>query len=715
MPVQFDASRFIDQYRAETHERLDRASDILMSTEVKTEPNRLAELIREFHTIKGSASMMGFQSVSQLAHKLEDIVSTARSQANALTDSQISSLLRSIDELRELLKHEDGARTGDQHEQKSEHASIRVSAARLHDVANRASQILGLRNAMDELSASLRECCQLVSRQAETWRDLQGQMEYMDRVHAGRFGRALNELAGAAGGFSRLRHLLERIEDKYDDLTGRMKSAASDICTELLSLEMVSISALGGNLRRSVRDIAERQGKKIDFRFDGADVKVNRMVVDELGESLMHLVRNAADHGIESPSERRETGKPEIATISLSAVSECEHVRLILEDDGRGLDLDTIERRGRELGLIGTESDASARGRVASLVFAEGFSTKQTPDEVSGRGVGLGIVRRKIESIGGTVHLESMPGKGCRFTMLIPSAAFLVRSLVCAAGGHAVCIPVACVRSVARGDQAEWLSLAGRQMVRLDGAAYPLSTVYDMAGVPAPEVWESADRCDLVMVRILDRALVLAVDRVVDEAEVLVKPLGKLFRSTTVFSGATLLSEGRIGLVISMSALSGHVHDSAQGVHSSVYRSSAEEAGQESLHRGVKRRVLVVDDSLTSRELLRSVLEAEGFETVGAHDGSDALEKLRAMPVDLVLTDIEMPGIDGFALCERMRSGDAAYRDTPVVIVTTRDRTEDRRRGLEVGASAYVVKKTFDQENLLDTINRLISKGTGSR
>lgn len=714
MPIPFDASRFIDQYKAETRERLDRASDILMSAEVKTEPSCLTELVREFHTIKGSASMMGLHSVSQLAHKLEDVVSTARSQGTALADSEISSLLHSIDELRGLLEHGDhGSQHGEQQEQKPERSSMRVSAARLHDIADRASQILGLRGIMDELSESLRECCELVSSQAEKWRNLQEQVEYIDRVQAGRLGGALDELAGTVGGFSRLRHVLERVQDRYDDLTDRIKGAASDICTELLSLEMVSISSLGNLLRRSVRDIADRQGKKIDFRLEGADVKVNRMVIDELSESLLHLVRNAADHGVETPSQRREAGKPEVATILLSAASEGEHVRLTLEDDGRGLDLETIERRARELGLIGDEPDATVKSRIASLVFAEGFSTKQVPDEVSGRGIGLGIVRRKIESIGGTVHLESVPGSGCRFTMLIPSAAFLVRSLVCTVGEHAVCIPVAHVRSVARGTEVELLSIAGKRMVRLAGATYPLITVYEMAGVSAPQVRDSADRCDLVMVRVLDRALVLAVDEVVDEAEILVKPLGKLFRRTTAFSGATQLSEGRIGLVMSVSALSGRAHDIAQGVYTAVDGGSAEAVGQAPLHRA-KQRILVVDDSLTSRELLRSVLEAEGFETIGAHDGHDALNRLQTTPVDLVLTDIEMPGMDGFALCERIREGDTPYRDTPIVVVTTRDKEEDRRRGLEAGASAYVVKKAFNQEDLLGAIDRLISRGDWS-
>lgn len=714
MPIPFDASRFTDQYKAETRERLDRASDILMSAEVKTEPSCLTELIREFHTIKGSASMMGLQSVSQLAHKLEDVVSAARTQGTALTDSETSSLLHSIDELRGLLERGGSdTRDGEQQEQKPGRASMRVSTARLHDIADRASQILGLRGIMDELSVGLRECCELVSRQAERWRNLQGQVEYIDRMQAGRLGGALDELASAVGGFSRLKHVLERVQDRYDDLTDRIKSAASDICTELLSLEMVSISSLGNLLRRSVRDIADRQGKQIDFRFDGADVKVKRMVIDELSESLLHLVRNAADHGVETPSERREAGKPEVATIALSAASEGEHVRLTLEDDGRGLDLDMIERRARELGLIGDEPDATVTSRIALLVFAEGFSTKQVPDEISGRGIGLGIVRRKIESIGGTVHLDSVPGSGCRFTMLIPSAAFLVRTLVCTVGEYAVCIPVAHVRSVARGTEAEWLSIAGRRMVRLNGATYPLLTVFEMAGVSASQVGNSDDRCDLVTVRVLDRALVLAVDEVVDEAEVLVKPMGKLFPRTTAFSGATLLSEGRIGLVMSVSALSGRVHDTAQGLYTTADEGGAEEVG-EAPQRHTKRRILVVDDSLTSRELLRSVLEAEGFETIGAHDGNDALNRLMTTPVDLVLTDIEMPGMDGFALCQRIREGDTAYRDTPIVVVTTRDRQEDRRRGLEAGASAYVVKKAFNQEDLLGAISRLISRGDWS-
>lgn len=246
-------------------------------------------------------------------------------------------------------------------------------------------------------------------------------------------------------------------------------------------------------------------------------------------------------------------------------------------------------------------------------------------------------------------------------------------------------------------------------MVRLDGTAYPLLAIRGLSEIAR----DVSEQSDLVTVSILGRTLVISVDRVVDETEVLVKPLGALFTRVTTFAGATILGEGRIALVVSMSALAGS--SDAAGAQDSAecwdrgYAVSAQKAARERVCRA-----LVVDDSLTSRELLRSILESEGLETTGASDGIDALEKLQSSSFDLVVTDVEMPGIDGFLLCQRIRGGHRRYRDIPVMIVTTRASAEDRRRGLEVGANAYVVKKAFDQASLVEAVHRLIPKNDGT-
>lgn len=757
----------------EIRERLDHASGILMSIEERADLESISNLVREFHTIKGAASMMGFQRVAQLAHKLEDYASAAKSAGGVLTPDQVNSMLRDIDELGSLLH--DGARDrgllglgdpdpsqddlrdrdghstengwgsqsgrgtqrdrghqggqecpdglisdeppgflsyqgaqGSPDRQGVDSQSVRISIARLHEVADRASQILSLRGMVDELSADLRECCNLVADQLETWQQVQEQLEYLERLHAGRPGGSIDSLLGVSVGFSRLKLTLERVLHRYDDLADRVLSAVGDIYSEAVSLELVSVSTIGICLHRAVRDIAERQGKRIDFRFEGTDTRISRPMLNQLTESLLHLVRNAADHGVEDPKTRVAAGKPETAIVSLRTVAEGEHIRFTLEDDGRGFDLPAIERRARTMGILRESAGTLSRARLESLAFTDGLTTKETVDEVSGRGVGLGIVKAKITSIGGTIELQSVPGEGTRFTILIPSSAFLVSSLICEIGDHLVCIPISCVKSVTRGDEAQWLNYEARQLVRLEGIAYPLLAVHGLSGARR----NPHDQCDLVLISVLERAVVLAVDRVVDEAEILVRPLGALFRGVSAFSGATLLSEGRIGLVFSMSALTGTADTSP--IEGLTEWGRGWDARQE-MRGSEPRRVLVVDDSLTSRELLRSVLESEGLETIGATDGVDALEKLRSSQIDLVVTDIEMPGMDGFTLCRQIRQGDRRYRELPIVVVTTRDRAEDRRTGLEVGANAYVVKKAFDQLGLLETIDRLLPRGDGAR
>ena len=712
MPIEFDASRFLDQYRAEIRERLDRASSVLMAMEADADPDSLAQLVREFHTIKGAAAMMGFPRMAQLAHELEDVASSARSDVGALTPDQINRMLREVDELRRLLEDSTdiGRSAGDSAEREpagfgADSQFMRVSTSSLGHVARRASEMLNSRGLVNELTDRLSECWRLAVEQCERWQQVQEQVEYLERLHAGRPGTSIEGVLGMSVGLSRLRLDLERAFDKYIDLIDRWMIAASDIYTESVAMQMVDVSAIGVYLHRAVRDIAERQGKKIDFRFYATDTKISRPVLRELTESLLHLVRNAADHGIEDTDTRIAAGKPETATISLKAVSEGGHVRFVLEDDGRGFDIAAIERRARALGILKEGVEALSKARLEALVLADGFTTKEATDEFSGRGVGLGIARKKIESVGGTIELQSTSADGTRFVIVIPSSAFLQRTLVCEVGESLICIPASCVRSVARSSQAEWFTLEGRRMVRLGGNSYPLLAIPGLKGLARG----ASGRGDLVTVSALGRTFVILVDRVIDESEVLVKPLGALFRRITAFAGATILGEGRIALVVSMSALAGGVDalpfeglvkDLHQDYGVRAYRPSRERA----------RRVLVVDDSVTSRELLRSVLESEGLETTGAIDGIDALQKLQSSDFDLVVTDVEMPGIDGISLCRRIREGDRQYRDIPVVIVTTRASAEDRRRGLEVGADAYVVKKEFDQVSLIETVHQLICR-----
>jgi len=713
MPVEFDASRFLDQYREEIRERLDRVSDVLMAIEAHPDSDTLAELVREFHTIKGAASMMGFPRVAQLAHKLEDSALAAKSAGSVLTSDQINAMLREVDELRSLLDEgtPGGGKAGGDPEREppdpsGDTQSVRVSSAYLHLMASRASHMLSCRSMADELAMSLYNCCKLAAEQLQRWRELQEQVEYLERLHAGRPGGSVDGILGVSTGLSRLKRVLDRAYDKYIDLIERLMISASDIYTTMVAAQMVSISAIGVYLHRAVRDIAERQGKKIDFRFIGTDTRISQPILSELSEALLHLVRNAADHGVEDPQTRVALGKPETANITLRAVNEGDHVRFVLEDDGRGFDIDAVVRKARAMGVLKEAAETLPKEQLEALVFADGFTTKDAIGEFSGRGVGLGIAKKKIESIGGTMELQSTSSEGTRFVIVVPSSSFLLKALVCQVGNSFICIPISYVTSVDRGSRAEWVALEGRQLVRLNGVTYPLRRVPGLFG----QAYDASDNCFLVTMRVLDRVFAMAVDRVIDETEVLVKPLGSLFKRVATFIGAAVLGEGRIGLVVSMPALAGDSDALTAQVSAAEYGAGELEPARKQTYR-----VLVVDDSLTSRELLRSILESEGLETVGATDGIDALEKLRMSVFDLVVTDIEMPGVDGFTLCKKIREGPPAYRDVPVVIVTTRATAEDRKRGLAVGANAYVVKKTFDQGNLLETVHRLISRDIGVR
>jgi two-component system chemotaxis sensor kinase CheA len=463
-------------------------------------------------------------------------------------------------------------------------------------------------------------------------------------------------------------------------------------------LRQRSLRELTETLPRVVRDVAQEVGKPARLVVTGEEVEADRVVVEALRDPLLHLVRNAIDHGLESPEARQAAGKPAEGTITVAITLRGDRLRLAIGDDGRGLDLPAIGRalvqRGRPV-----PGDPAALRRA---VFDDGLSTRERATTLSGRGVGLGIVRAAAERLGGTVELDSTPGQGTTFTLEVPLSIATLRALTVTAEDSLFGIPSAYVVRVDRMDLRRIARLDGRAVLTGDGAPTPVVTLASLLGPPFA-VPTLADSLQVVTVEAGGRRLALVVDDLRDERELTVRPLehvGAAASSLTV--GAALLGDGDVVLVLGVATLLDDAGTSAPLAMPASDRFDP-----------ATRRILVVDDSITSRTLEQSVLAAAGYDVVTAVDGLEGWRLVERGGIALVISDVEMPHLDGIGLCERIR---ASERTTtlPVILVTSLDKPAERARGLEAGADAYVTKSGFDQDVLLDTVRQLLGASVRS-
>ncbi|MCA1657402.1 MAG: response regulator, partial [Actinobacteria bacterium] len=399
----------------------------------------------------------------------------------------------------------------------------------------------------------------------------------------------------------------------------------------------------------------------------------------------MHLVRNAVDHGLETDAERRAAGKPEQGTIGVTIALRGDRLRLTIDDDGRGLDPAAIrralERRGRAV-----PNDLASLQRT---IFDDGLSTREQTTTLSGRGVGLGIVRVSVERVGGTVDVTSAVGRGTTFILEVPLSIATLRAITVEVDGALFGIPSAFVSRVDRIEARAIARVDGRAMLTTGGAPTPVTTLATLLGPPFAEPAVD-DELQIVTVEMGSRRLGLVVDELLDERELVLRPLEHAGAAASALTiGSALLGDGQVVLVLGVAVL---MSDSAPGVTLAAPTADRFEPSS--------RRILVVDDSITSRTLEQSVLSAAGYDVVTAVDGLEGWRLVERGDIALVVSDVEMPHLDGFGLCERIRAS-ARSASLPVILVTSLDQPEQRARGLEAGADAYVTKSGFDQDILL--------------
>ena len=588
-------------------------------------------------------------------------------------------------------------------------SSVRVAVAKVDRVLRSAEEMLAVKHAAAERRGRIGEIRGRIADWEREWARLQATKRTLHEVwrHAGQGPAAaaleetLNYLEWSA---ARVREL-EKLIVASEFAANRESHAGGKLVDQLLEdakqLLMLPVSTLTDPLVLQVRQLGRELGKEVQLVVTGAEFEMDKRVLDELKDPLVHLVRNAVDHGIERPDVRQRTGKPPGASLRLTvAAAEGARVRFTLADDGAGIDLERVKQAAIRHGAITTaQAEALSEREAIDLIFLSDVSTNPIVTDLSGRGLGLAIVRDKVERLGGGINVETQLGRGTAFHLLLPVELAVLRGVVVEVARQTFLLPLAVVERALRVMPADVHQVQERPVIRVGDEAVPLHALASLLGLPSPPVGPTEVR-RVVLLMVDGLRLALHVDEVLRTEEVLMKPLPPPLRHVRNVAGAATLAAGALVPVLNPYDLvrsARVVRGETGGAAPSLSAPSSET---------VQISVLVADDSITSRTLLKGILESAGYQVETAVNGMEALEKLRSGRFQLVVSDVEMPRMNGFDLTARIRA-ERRLAETPVVLVTALSSDEDRARGIEVGANAYVTKGEFDQTNLLEIVRRL--------
>lgn len=704
-------------FSIESGERLQRLDNGLLQLEKTPADHTLLEdLFREAHSLKGAARMLGLTGIQTLAHQLEDALGEARKSGAAISFDAVAAMCQTLEAIRGQVKEaigEEPAQPAGLPEAESKPAAAPAAPSETPQTATvpqapqsaaaqpSAFRIETIRVDPKKLDALLTQAGELAVTKIRIARRLAEMDELLD--YCDEWNRAgLSADAQTAQHLEKLLAMLNRLRGGAYEDSARLDFIADQLGSGIRTMRLLPMSTLFELFPRLVHDLARDQHKEVDLSVEGEETVADKRILEEMKDPLMHMLRNAIDHGIEPPEQREKEGKPRTGAIRIRASQTPASVILEIGDDGRGLDLEEIRRTALKHGMHREEELAAmSEAQLQSLILVSGFSTSGFVTDVSGRGVGLDVVRNSVERLKGTLQLESAPGKGLTLRAQLPVSLATERVLIVASDGHRFALPVEHVRFSRKILPDEMYTMEGRQTISLDGQAISVAWLAVLLGIttsaPKPPLHGSQATAICVVLAVGEEHFGLMVDELLDEAEVVLKPQGKLLKRVRNVAGATILETGEVCMVL----------NSLDLLKTLRRQSAAPRPAAEAEPEPAKKVLLLAEDSITTRTQEKRILEGAGFEVVTAVDGADAYNKLGARSFDAVVTDILMPNMNGLELTEKIRA-DKRYAELPIILVTSLASEADQRRGLEAGANAYIAKPSFDQRVLLECLARLI-------
>lgn len=579
---------------------------------------------------------------------------------------------------------------------------VRLPAEKLDALLAWSGELLVARQRIESHAGELETLRDFIEDWADEWRGVASPVGKLVRRKAGGGGPTGQNSRRTAEALVRARERLLVLEEKFATLAKVMADnrrhlhrAAGRLDEVVRRARMLPFAEACEGLDRAARDVARSSGKTMELVVVGGGVEIDRSVLEWLKDPLLHLVRNAVDHGLESPEARAAAGKAATGRVSVTAAQWGDQVEVVVADDGGGLDYDALRRVARERKM----AEPGDEHGLTDLIFLPGLSTSSAVTSVSGRGVGLDVVKSRLEGLHATIDVESAPGQGTRFVMTVPLTLTAQRALLVRAGGQTFALASATIQRLARVDERDVRPVGGRPTLALGEEPIPVAALADALGFEDREaVPAGARKRPAVVVAVGGRRMAFLVDDLIAEQEIVIKNLGARVRRVPHVSGATILPSGRVALVLNAVSL----------VRSALSRGTGLTPASSAVGPSpARRRLLVVDDSVTTRTLEKSILESAGYEVLTAVDGEDGWRVLQEQGADLVVSDVDMPRMDGFALAGAIRAS-SQFSTLPVILISSRASDRDKARGNEVGADAYIVKGAFDQRELLETVAQLL-------
>ena len=712
-----DVKKFIGRFVEEAKEHLGRlASGLAEIEQGAVSAEKINSLFRSVHTLKGSSRMLKLEPITQVSHSLEDLLSALREGRVATNPAVIALLYQGVDALSDQVQQliECGqvealssvntqlcqqltatAEGQTPNAVAAEPVEFKSSKLAAEDASGASAQPTltasdTVRVKLDKLDELIKLMGELVSSHA-SMRELamtsqQLEQQLQQQLH------------------SHLPVAMQQFSRKMRDIVLAQENLMQELHDKTLQMRMLPLAIVLEPAARLVRDMARSLGKQVECRISGSEIELDRQMIDQLADPIIHLLRNALDHGIETPDIRQQKCKPVQGLLQISARQDGGWVVLEVRDDGQGLSLVTIRDKALKKGLVSSEQLAEMSDQqVSDLIFEPGFSTSNIITEFSGRGVGMDVVKRSIvDDLQGVISLHSSLDQGTCFTLRLPLSLAMMRVLLIRAGEQVLGFTAQYVTELISVAVSGLINVADRNAVIIRNEFVPVIELVDLLQLPPANAAKkslSRTRSELLLlvIRVHNEKLALIIDELLDERDLVIKQLPEHLRFNALISGMVTIGHNELVSLIHVP----YVLDIARKARQPVNRRT--QTDQEK----PKKRILVVDDSLNTREIERDVLEAWGYHVTLAEHGQEGLDKALAEQFDAVLTDVEMPIMDGFTLTARLREHER-YQTCPIIIITSREKESDRRRGIEVGADAYIVKGSFDQNSLVDTLKVLL-------
>jgi two-component system chemotaxis sensor kinase CheA len=728
---------------------------------------KLELLLRETHSLKGDSRMLGVKDVETLTHQLEDILGAVKRSERVFTPQVFECLYLGLDAVRKIaheavtgqaagisvfhvlaqlmgadssdelpqtqetlaesngaasaqsmgeppLTFQDAVQTKEPVESAAEALAqvsdyqidtIRVESQKLDKLLTQASELAVTKGQMGDRLAEIDQ----ILGQWEEW----NREAFVSRLTFDELERRLqtSELQPLQNFYNLVESRLEQLgvllnrlrATTYED-NAKLETVANELESGIHSLRLLPFSTIFNLFPRTVRDLAKQQGKEVNLVIEGGDNSVDKRILEEMKDPLLHLLRNAIDHGIETPQERQSLGKPAIATIRLRGYQVGSTVSIEVIDDGRGLDVEAIKQAAVSRGVRSRQELAQmSTAEIQALIFAPGFSTRTAVTEISGRGVGLDVVRANVDRLKGNIQVEFTPHKGCLFRITMNSSLSTTDALIVRVSEHPYAIPVGFVEAMQLVSPQEVFATEGSQTLPFQGESVTVTWLADLLGLPvktptSTKALRAASKTiPCIILRIGSERLALLVDVILEQQNIVLKPHSQLLKRIRNISGATILGTGEVCMVL-------NPPDLFKSARKAIVSVTVKELTEQSQ---IKRKILLVEDSIPIRTQMKRILEGAGYDVTAAVDGEDGFNKLRTGTFVAVVSDVQMPNLDGLELTAKIRQFQE-YKDLPVILVTTLASQEDKRQGAEAGANAYITKGDFEQGILLDTLRTLI-------